>query len=204
MSILTTAEEIINGQRAKDYGDARENHQRIANLWNAYVFPDRLFTPEDVAVMMILLKIARLMENGYHPDTVIDIAGYAGVLEKMQLPEGERYAAKPEHVEGFEKAQDQVPLAGTEWLSLWGEPKPWDQNTIRRAIGVPREWMRLDEVPEDVIVVDTGGHYWEFHPGFHDMWLWSGRGGRIDGSKFKTAPFTEVLSGPPPTEGTHE
>ncbi|AXH46796.1 hypothetical protein SEA_ACOLYTE_52 [Mycobacterium phage Acolyte] len=90
MSILTTAEEIINGQRAKDYGDARENHERIASLWNAYKQSDT-FTPEDVAVMMILLKIARFMENGYHQDTVVDIAGYAGVLEKMQLPKNERY-----------------------------------------------------------------------------------------------------------------
>lgn len=89
MSILTTAEEIINGQRAVDYGDAKENHIRIANLWEAYTGVE--FTPEDVAVMMILLKIARFMQNGYHQDTVVDIAGYAGVLEKMQLPKEQRY-----------------------------------------------------------------------------------------------------------------
>jgi hypothetical protein len=81
--VLTKAEELIHGQRAKDYGDARENHARIATLWEAYL-PSYTFSPEDVAVMMILLKIARLMENGYHEDTVTDIAGYAGVLEKMQ------------------------------------------------------------------------------------------------------------------------
>ncbi|AHJ86421.1 hypothetical protein 40AC_58 [Mycobacterium phage 40AC] len=92
MSILTKAEEIINGQRAQDYGDALENHQRIANLWNAYLQKPAV-DPHDVAVMMILLKIARFMENGYHEDTVVDIAGYAGVLEKMQLPKEERYAA---------------------------------------------------------------------------------------------------------------
>ncbi len=86
MSILTTAEELINGQRAKDYGDAKENHERIANLWNAYLQKPDMITHEDVAVMMILLKIARFMENGYHEDTVVDIAGYAGVLEKMQPP----------------------------------------------------------------------------------------------------------------------
>ncbi|ASZ75222.1 hypothetical protein PBI_MISSWHITE_56 [Mycobacterium phage MissWhite] len=93
MSILTTAEEIINGQRAIDYGDARENHERIATLWGAYK-RDTEFSPEDVAVMMILLKIARFMENGYHEDTVVDIAGYAGVLEKMQLPKDQRYGPR--------------------------------------------------------------------------------------------------------------
>ncbi|AZF93442.1 phosphofructokinase [Mycobacterium phage Centaur] len=92
MSILTTAEEIINGQRAQDYGDAKENHQRIANLWNVYAGTE--LSPEDVAVMMILLKIARFMENGYHQDTVVDIAGYAGVLEKMQLPPEQRYLVR--------------------------------------------------------------------------------------------------------------
>ncbi|QFP95538.1 hypothetical protein SEA_GAUGELDP_55 [Mycobacterium phage GaugeLDP] len=91
MSILTKAEEIINGQRAQDYGDALENHQRIASLWNAYLQKPTV-DHNDVAVMMILLKIARFMENGYHEDTVVDIAGYAGVLEKMQLSKEERYA----------------------------------------------------------------------------------------------------------------
>ncbi|AIK67773.1 hypothetical protein PBI_EQUEMIOH13_58 [Mycobacterium phage Equemioh13] len=93
MSILTKAEEIINGQRAQDYGDALENHQRIANLWNAYLQKPTV-DHNDVAVMMILLKIARFMENGYHQDTVVDIAGYAGVLEKMQLPPEQRYAVR--------------------------------------------------------------------------------------------------------------
>ncbi|QGH80617.1 hypothetical protein SEA_RAHALELUJAH_57 [Mycobacterium phage Rahalelujah] len=92
MSILTKAEEIINGQRAQDYGDALENHQRIATLWNAYL-QKPVVDHNDVAVMMILLKIARFMENGYHQDTVVDIAGYAGVLEKMQLPKEDRYVA---------------------------------------------------------------------------------------------------------------
>ena len=31
--ILDTAKELINGQRAKDYGDAEENFQRIADGW---------------------------------------------------------------------------------------------------------------------------------------------------------------------------
>ncbi|QFG04537.1 hypothetical protein SEA_JEEVES_62 [Mycobacterium phage Jeeves] len=114
MSILTSAEEIINGQRAKDYGDARENHERIASLWSDFKKVE--FSPEDVAVMMILLKIARFMENGYHEDTVVDIAGYAGVLEKMQLPAEERYqVAQPN---GFVK----LTVEQTKWDSLKDVP----------------------------------------------------------------------------------
>lgn len=124
MSILTTAEEIINGQRAQDYGDARENHQRIADLWNVYLQnePGDEVSPEDVAVMMILLKIARFMENGYHHDTVVDIAGYAGVLEKMQLPKEERYI-DAEVVARVWRRWDNVPIGvgvvdkdGEEWV----------------------------------------------------------------------------------------
>ncbi|AIT13531.1 hypothetical protein SEA_SEMPERFI_58 [Mycobacterium phage SemperFi] len=134
MSILTTAEEIINGQRALDYGDARENHERIAGLWNSYKRGTE-FTPEDVAVMMILLKIARFMENGYHNDTVVDIAGYAGVLEKMQLPKEQRYPVR--ELRGF---IDYDPEA-------------------------PRQWDSLADVPTDVVVEDKDGDRYAFAGG---------------------------------------
>ncbi|UJD21156.1 hypothetical protein SEA_SORORFAGO_59 [Mycobacterium phage SororFago] len=130
MSILTRAEEIINGQRAKDYGDARENHERIASLWADFKKVE--FSPEDVAVMMILLKIARFMENGYHEDTVVDIAGYAGVLEKMQLPAEERYAVR--QPDGF----------------------------VKLTVDQPKyQWDSLKEVPEGIYTVyDFFGDQW--------------------------------------------
>ena len=31
---LKTAEELINGERAKEYGPARKNHERIAQIWS--------------------------------------------------------------------------------------------------------------------------------------------------------------------------
>ena len=30
---LDEAEKLINGQRAKEYGPAKKNHQRIADIW---------------------------------------------------------------------------------------------------------------------------------------------------------------------------
>jgi hypothetical protein len=62
------------------------NHQRIARLWNAYIAnrkePQSRLTPEDVARMMILLKIAR---DVFTPkrDNLVDICGYARCLERM-------------------------------------------------------------------------------------------------------------------------
>jgi hypothetical protein len=35
--ILDTAKTLINGDRAKDYGDAYLNHQRIADGWNIII-----------------------------------------------------------------------------------------------------------------------------------------------------------------------
>lgn len=82
--ILQEASELINGERAKDYGDVTENFQRIANLWTDYLGPDDWqFTPHDVAMMMILVKMSRLATGGYHRDSLVDIAGYAALDAKL-------------------------------------------------------------------------------------------------------------------------
>ena len=44
--ILEKAEKMINGPRAKDYGDAHENHERIAKMWS--VLLEREVTVEQV------------------------------------------------------------------------------------------------------------------------------------------------------------
>ena|ERR1700722_17353500 len=69
--------------RALNYGAPEDNFRRIAELWNAWqkikgsYFPKNSYTPVDVAVMNILLKIARLANTPSHNDSWIDIAGYA-------------------------------------------------------------------------------------------------------------------------------
>lgn len=83
--VLTKALELTSGDRAKTHGDKRENHQNIADLWNAYYSgkmiksPTQPFTAQDVAVMMCLLKIARMKSGTFNLDNFIDLAGYAGV-----------------------------------------------------------------------------------------------------------------------------
>ena len=77
---LEQAKVLINGDRAVDYGAALTNHQRIAALWSAYSC--RTYSPVDVAMMMMLVKIARTM---YHSkdDSFIDMAGYAALAYEM-------------------------------------------------------------------------------------------------------------------------
>ena len=74
---LEKAGELINGQRASDYGDARLNHQRIADIWGVILGQE--ITPEQVCACMIGLKLARLTNDMKQDDTWVDIAGYAAL-----------------------------------------------------------------------------------------------------------------------------
>lgn len=74
---LTEAETLINGDRANDYGEAKMNHQRIADIWS--IILDVEVTPEQVVACMIGVKLARLAENIDKDDSWIDIIGYAAL-----------------------------------------------------------------------------------------------------------------------------
>jgi len=72
-AVLKEASQLINGDRARDYGDASANFGAIAAMWTAYLgYP---VSAPDVCRMMALLKIARL-RNGKHYDSSCDGAGY--------------------------------------------------------------------------------------------------------------------------------
>tara|TARA_Y100000592_G_scaffold47771_1_gene75850 strand:+ start:327 stop:581 length:255 start_codon:yes stop_codon:yes gene_type:complete len=75
--ILEKAEKMINGPRAKDYGDAHENHQRIAMLWS--VLLNKKITVEQVYQCMIAVKLSRLIETPDHEDSWLDICGYSAL-----------------------------------------------------------------------------------------------------------------------------
>ena len=78
--ILKTAENIVNGDREKQYGKAEDNFNTIANLWADYlsvkVEPTDI-EPKDVAAMLALLKIARIATGHAKEDNWVDLAGYA-------------------------------------------------------------------------------------------------------------------------------
>ena len=78
--ILKTAENIVNGDREKQYGKAENNFNTIANLWADYlsvkVEPTDI-EPKDVAAMLALLKIARIATGHAKEDNWVDLAGYA-------------------------------------------------------------------------------------------------------------------------------
>ena len=81
--VLETASEYINGQRAKDYGDAFDNFTRIADGWNLIVKETQsttgYITPQHVALMMDWVKTARLLNDIKHEDSWIDKCGYSAL-----------------------------------------------------------------------------------------------------------------------------
>lgn len=82
---LTTAEELINGDRAATYGDPAENFTRIADLWNAQ-FGHKLtekFTATDVALALVHLKLSRLAVTPDHADSWIDGCGYLALGSEL-------------------------------------------------------------------------------------------------------------------------
>lgn len=74
--ILEEAKRCVCGKRVQDYGTPEDNFRLIAELWSDYLRGLRL-TSKDVAMMMILLKVARVRDGGGTGDSLVDIAGYA-------------------------------------------------------------------------------------------------------------------------------
>lgn len=72
---------IIGGDRADDYGDKLINHQNIAGLWSAFLGYE--VTAHDVAICMMLVKVARLKHN-HTKDCYIDMAGYAAIAGEIE------------------------------------------------------------------------------------------------------------------------
>ena len=73
--ILDRARAIVTGEREKQYGKPEDNFAIIAELWGAYT--GYKFSPVDVAMMMALLKVARIKTGVGTVDSFVDLAGYA-------------------------------------------------------------------------------------------------------------------------------
>ena len=78
--LLKAANDAVS-DRPTSYGSPEENFTTIAGLWNTYLIRREgdLLSVEahDVAIMLALLKVARLAANPSHMDSWVDLAGYA-------------------------------------------------------------------------------------------------------------------------------
>lgn len=71
-------------ERAIQYGKPENVFEQIANLWSAYLGLD--LGAVDVAMLMVLFKVARAQSNPQNMDSWIDMAGYAACGAEM-VPE---------------------------------------------------------------------------------------------------------------------
>jgi len=87
--VLRKAAEAVKKDRNSQYGAPGDNFATITYLWNGYLAPkfikDRhyIITPQDVAMMMILLKTARVATGQFNRDNFVDIAGYAACASSV-------------------------------------------------------------------------------------------------------------------------
>ena len=81
LDILNRAADLLSGDREEDYGDAARNHQCIAALITAYLANRQgdALTPTDAAIVLCLVKIARIAVNSAKLDNYTDLAAYAAI-----------------------------------------------------------------------------------------------------------------------------
>ena len=92
---LDEVEKLVCKDRNVTHGDAEDNFRVIADLWNVYLRNSKGadntddLNNKDVAIMMCLFKISRLMTNVNNMENWLDLAGYAacggGIVKKLEV-----------------------------------------------------------------------------------------------------------------------
>ena len=80
-AILDAAKKIVTGDREQQYGKPEDNFAVIAEFWTTYT--GHPISSEDVAVMMALLKIARIRSGNYKADSFVDGVGYLSLAAEI-------------------------------------------------------------------------------------------------------------------------
>lgn len=93
--VLNAAKQCVCQDRNDQYGSPEDNFKTIAYLWTNYLNAGSALRPgvgislraKDVAVMMILLKVARIATGSGSQDNWIDLAGYAACGGEIETRE---------------------------------------------------------------------------------------------------------------------
>jgi hypothetical protein len=87
--IASLAANLVGGDRDRQHGQKRDNFQRIAAVWNAYLQirrdPAAPLGPVDVGHMMVLMKVARTQSGAVNPDDYVDAAGYSACAGEIAI-----------------------------------------------------------------------------------------------------------------------
>ena len=84
-NILGRAQYLLAEDRQDTYGDARDTHQKIADMWSMILgCPVR---PHQVAMCMVAVKLVRATKSPAHADSYIDAAAYAALAGEFATKE---------------------------------------------------------------------------------------------------------------------
>lgn len=90
-TVLEEAKRCICTDRQNQYGPPENSFNYISDLWTAYMLHDKradvIISPTDVAIMMILLKVARTARHKSYSDNYVDMAGYAALAAELAAEE---------------------------------------------------------------------------------------------------------------------
>lgn len=81
-NILQEAANLIEGDRNDQHGAREKCHAEIAKLWTWWT--GFQIDPHDVAVMMAMLKIARIKTGSYNRDSYLDACGYLSIAGELR------------------------------------------------------------------------------------------------------------------------
>lgn len=86
-TVLEEAKRCICQDRQDQYGAPEDSFFTIAQLWSTYLAGEHklkcILSKEDVALMMVLLKVARTNGHKHHVDNYVDMAGYAALAAEL-------------------------------------------------------------------------------------------------------------------------
>ncbi|HQR89067.1 MAG TPA: DUF6378 domain-containing protein [Caulobacter sp.] len=79
-TILARAADVL-ADRSNTYGEPRQNMEDIAARWSVTL--GHPVTPAQVVLCMLDLKLARLRRDPGHQDSMVDVIGYAALLNEV-------------------------------------------------------------------------------------------------------------------------
>lgn len=82
---LEEAISLTSGDRRAAYGEPVENHQHIADIFNAITGRD--LSAREIALVHQATKLARRAKNPLHRDSYVDGMAYAGIEYECALAE---------------------------------------------------------------------------------------------------------------------
>ena len=78
--LLEHAAGLVN-RRRREYGEPVELFEHVAQRWSLTL--GTKVSPAQVVLCLLDLKLARLARDPKHFDSIVDMAGYAGILQEV-------------------------------------------------------------------------------------------------------------------------